>query len=99
MSVILVKLIAYIGAPVKPKSVRSHVNLCSSEFNTFHVEKEAAINFSLKPLRTAIHFADVFNLPIALNFEKGGWYVHMLLFINSSYNWYSINIDICNSKN
>lgn len=61
-----------LGAPVKPKSVRSHVNLSSSEFSSFHVNTETTINFSLKPVRTAIQFAEGFNLNIALYFEKGG---------------------------
>lgn len=62
----------FLGAPVKPKSVRSHVNLSSSEFTDFHVENETTISFSLRPFRTAIHFAESFNMNIAINFEKGG---------------------------
>ncbi|KAJ8984099.1 hypothetical protein NQ317_017308 [Molorchus minor] len=48
------------GAPVRPKFVRSQVN------------SETNINFSLKPIRTAIHFAEGFNLNIGFNFENGG---------------------------
>ncbi|XP_023018781.1 cell cycle checkpoint control protein Rad9 [Leptinotarsa decemlineata] len=61
-----------VGAPLRPKSVRSQVNLNGSEFTVFQIEDETTINFSLKPFRTAIQFAEAFNLNIGLNFEKGG---------------------------
>ncbi|KAJ8964220.1 hypothetical protein NQ314_005049 [Rhamnusium bicolor] len=69
------KLIArnyIVGTPVRPKSVRSQVNLTASEFNIFQINNETTVNFSLKPFRTAIHFAEGFNLNIGLNFETGG---------------------------
>ncbi|KAG5887078.1 hypothetical protein JTB14_018248 [Gonioctena quinquepunctata] len=61
-----------VGAPLRPKSVRSQVNLNGSEFTIFQINEETTINFSLKPFRTAIQFAEGFNLNISLNFEKGG---------------------------
>ncbi|KAF7284704.1 hypothetical protein GWI33_021717 [Rhynchophorus ferrugineus] len=61
-----------VGVPHKPKFVRSQVSLNSSEFSIFQVDEETTINFSLKPFRTAIHFADALNLNIGMYFEKGG---------------------------
>ncbi|XP_066148964.1 cell cycle checkpoint control protein RAD9A isoform X1 [Euwallacea fornicatus] len=62
----------YIGAPHNPKSVRSHVNLSNSEFALFKISEETTVNFSLKPFRTAIAFADSFNLNISIDFDAGG---------------------------
>ncbi|XP_050512649.1 cell cycle checkpoint control protein RAD9B-like isoform X1 [Diabrotica virgifera virgifera] len=62
----------YVGAPVRPKSVRSQVSPNGSEFTIFQIDQETTINFSLKPFRTAIQFAEGFNLNISLNFETGG---------------------------
>ncbi|XP_050302007.1 cell cycle checkpoint control protein RAD9A [Anthonomus grandis grandis] len=60
------------GSPHKPKSVRSQVNLRSSEFSLFRISEETTINFPLKPFRTAISFADAFNINIGIDFDKGG---------------------------
>nr|CAI5848698.1 unnamed protein product [Callosobruchus analis] len=60
------------GAPVKPKHVRSQVNLNGSEFSIFQINAETTVNFSLKPFRTAIQFAEGLNMNIGLNFDKGG---------------------------
>lgn len=62
----------FLGAPVTGKSVRSQVNLNPSEFSKFQIDKETSINFSLRPLRTAIQFAEGFNLNLGINFEVGG---------------------------
>lgn len=62
----------YVGAPVRSKSVRSQVSPNGSEFSVFRINLETTINFSLKPFRTAIQFAEGFNLNISLNFEQGG---------------------------
>ncbi|XP_056629993.1 cell cycle checkpoint control protein RAD9A-like [Diorhabda sublineata] len=62
----------YVGAPVRSKSVRSQVSPNGSEFSVFRINLETTINFSLKPFRTAIQFAEGFNLNICLNFEQGG---------------------------
>ncbi|XP_018561693.1 cell cycle checkpoint control protein RAD9A [Anoplophora glabripennis] len=61
-----------VGATVTANSVRSQVNLNRSEFSKFEINKETAINFCLRPLRTAIQFAEGFNLNIGINFEVGG---------------------------
>ncbi|XP_030759674.1 cell cycle checkpoint control protein RAD9A isoform X2 [Sitophilus oryzae] len=61
-----------VGLPHKPKFVRSQVKLNSSEFFIFNVKDGTTINFSLKPFRTAIQFADALNLNLALHFDKGG---------------------------
>ncbi|CAH1102100.1 unnamed protein product [Psylliodes chrysocephalus] len=89
----------YVGAPVRPKSVRSQVNLNGSEFTMFRIDQETTINFSLKPFRTAIQFAEAFNLSISLNFEKGGKPLSVLMtnptfevsFIVATLNPYSDN--------
>lgn len=54
------------------KSIRSQVNLNVSEFSMFQISKETSLNFCLRPLRTAIQFADGFNLNLGINFESGG---------------------------
>lgn len=48
------------------------MKLNSSEFFIFNVKDGTTINFSLKPFRTAIQFADALNLNLALHFDKGG---------------------------
>nr|CAH7717020.1 unnamed protein product [Callosobruchus chinensis] len=60
------------GAPVKPKHVRSQVNFNGSEFSIFQINAETTVNFSLKPFRTAIQFAEGLSMNIGLNFDKGG---------------------------
>ncbi|XP_060532810.1 cell cycle checkpoint control protein RAD9A-like [Cylas formicarius] len=61
-----------LGAPVKPKSVRSQINLNGSEFSLFKIQTETTVNFSLKPFRSAVQFADAFNLNLGINFDRGG---------------------------
>ncbi|KAJ8921181.1 hypothetical protein NQ315_013653 [Exocentrus adspersus] len=61
-----------VGAPVRSKSVRSQVNLNASEFSIFQISCETSINFALRPFRTAIQFAESFNLNIGINFDVGG---------------------------
>ncbi|CAH0548893.1 unnamed protein product [Brassicogethes aeneus] len=76
------KLVArnyFVGAPPKPRAVRSQVNLNGSEFLIYKIETETTINFSLKPFRTAIQFADGLGLNIGFNFETGGRPMSMLM--------------------
>ncbi|CAH1141275.1 unnamed protein product [Phyllotreta striolata] len=61
----------FVGEPVKSKTVRSQVNLSGTEFTMYSINEETVINFSLKPFRTAVNFAESFTLNLTLNFERG----------------------------
>lgn len=52
--------------------VRCHMNLTCAEFLRYAVEKDTTINFGLKPLRTLVQFAEIFNLNVDLRFGLGG---------------------------
>ncbi|CAH1382207.1 unnamed protein product [Tenebrio molitor] len=67
------------GTPCRPKMMRSHINLNSTEFLSYRITKETTVNFSLKPFRTVVHFAETFNLNIDLNFDVGGKPLSILL--------------------
>ncbi|KAJ3618128.1 hypothetical protein MTP99_006156 [Tenebrio molitor] len=67
------------GTPCRPKMMRSQINLNSTEFLSYRITKETTVNFSLKPFRTVVHFAETFNLNIDLNFDVGGKPLSILL--------------------
>nr|XP_008194883.1 PREDICTED: cell cycle checkpoint control protein RAD9A [Tribolium castaneum] len=68
-----------LGTPCRPKMMRTQINLNSTEFLTYFITKTSSINFSLKPFRTLVHFAETFNLNVDLNFEIGGKPLSMVL--------------------
>lgn len=56
--------------------MRVEVKLNAGEFSVYDVKNNTSINFALRPLRTVISFAEVFNLVIGLNFDSGGRWVY-----------------------
>ncbi|XP_023293349.2 cell cycle checkpoint control protein RAD9A [Lucilia cuprina] len=60
------------GARVNDKFMRSQLKLSPSEFETYSIQEESAITFSLKEFRAFLAFAETINENITLNFSQEG---------------------------